>query len=86
MRLDKFLFFTRLTKTRSLAKRVICAGHVRINGKPVSNSHPEILVGHVVTLPLHDHIRVIQVEAIPVRRGPTAEAQQCYRDLNQKAD
>ncbi len=81
MRLDKFLFFTRLTKTRALAQSIIEKGHVRIDGVPVSNSHPSIAIGKVITLPLHDKTRIIRVNALPRRRGPALEAQTCYCDL-----
>lgn len=84
MRLDKFLFFARLTKTRVLAQKVISSGHVRIDGISVTSSHPNIGVGQVVTLPLHSHIRVIRVEALPFRRGPAAEALASYTDLSVK--
>lgn len=86
MRLDKFLFFARLTKTRVLAQDVIGGGHVRIDGKPVTSSHPNIAAGQVITLPLHNAIRVIRVEALPHRRGPAAEALACYTDLSPKMD
>lgn len=82
MRLDKFLFFARLTKTRVLAQNVISSGHVRIDGTPITSSHPNIGVGQVITLPLHSRIRVIRVEALPARRGPATEAMACYTDLS----
>jgi ribosome-associated heat shock protein Hsp15 len=81
MRLDKFLFFTRLTKTRTLAQSIISQGHVRIDGLAITNHHPNVAVGKVITVPLHDKIRVIRVEALPKRRGPAAEAQSCYCDM-----
>ena len=81
MRLDKFLFFVRLTKTRGLAQAIVSGGHVRINGRAVERAHHDIAVGQVITLPLHDQIRVIRVEAIPTRRGPPAEAAACYANL-----
>ena len=33
MRLDKFLWFARLTKTRRLAQEIVAAGHLRIDGR-----------------------------------------------------
>jgi ribosome-associated heat shock protein Hsp15 len=35
-RIDKWLFFTRMAKSRSLAQGHIQSGHVRINGERVS--------------------------------------------------
>lgn len=82
LRLDKFLFFTRLTKTRAQAQAVAAQGHVRINGQPTQRAHANVAPGHVLTLPLHDNVRIIQIEALPTRRGPAAEAQLCYREIS----
>ena len=81
MRLDKFLFFARLTKTRSLAQKIVRGGHIRLNGQPVSNNHADVAPGSVITLPLHGAVHVIRVEAIPNRRGPAAAAREHYREL-----
>ncbi|WP_442679198.1 RNA-binding S4 domain-containing protein [Sphingomonas sp. ASY06-1R] len=81
MRLDKYLFFTRLVKTRTLAQRIVEGGHVRINSRPIERAHADVRPGMVLTFPLNDRVRVLRVEAIPVRRGPPAEAQGCYTDL-----
>jgi ribosome-associated heat shock protein Hsp15 len=82
MRLDKFLWFVRLTRTRNLAQSVAEHGHLRIDGRPVGRAHATVRIGNVLTFPLHDRIRVIRVEALPVRRGPAAEARACYTDLS----
>lgn len=81
MRLDKFLFFARLTKTRSLAQKIVGEGRIRLNGQPVSRGHTDVTPGSVITLPLHGAVHVIRVEAIPCRRGPAAEAREHYREL-----
>ncbi|MBD3759674.1 RNA-binding S4 domain-containing protein [Sphingomonadaceae bacterium G21617-S1] len=82
MRLDKFLWFVRLAKTRALAQDVAGAGHVRIDGRVVDRAHAAVRVGNVLSFPLHGRVRVIRVEALPARRGPAAEAQACYVDLS----
>jgi ribosome-associated heat shock protein Hsp15 len=82
LRLDKFLFFARLTKTRALAQKILGESHIRVDGQPITSAHVKINVGQVITMPLHQHIRVIKVEALPIRRGPASEAQQCYTDLS----
>lgn len=81
MRIDRFLFFIRLIKSRTLAQGVIDQGHVRIDGKRVHKSSEEVRVGSVVALPLHDHVRVLRVLSLPTRRGPSAEARACYEEL-----
>jgi ribosome-associated heat shock protein Hsp15 len=82
MRIDKYLFFIRLVKTRGLAQKLIEAGHLRIDGQTIERAHAEVKVGNVLTFPLHDRVRVIKIEAIPTRRGPAPEAQACYEDLS----
>ncbi len=81
MRLDKYLWFARLTKTRALARHLIAEGHLRIDGRPCDKPHAEIRPGQVLAFPLHDRVRVLRIEALPDRRGPAAEAQSCFTDL-----
>lgn len=85
MRLDKYLCFVRLVKTRALAQQLIEQGHLRIDGKPTMRGSAEVRIGCVLTFPLHDHVRVLRVEALPERRGPAPEAQACYTDLSAPA-
>lgn len=81
MRLDRFLVFIRLVKSRALAQAVIDAGHVRIDGKRVEKPSEEVRVGSIVALPLHDRVRILKVLALPSRRGPADEARACYEEL-----
>ena len=85
MRLDKYLFFTRLVKTRSLAQRLAEGGHVRIDSRPTDRAHAEVRPGMVLSFPLNDRVRVLRIEAIPARRGPATEARSCYTDLSPPA-
>ena len=78
MRIDRFLFFIRLVKSRTLAQQVI---HARIDGKRVEKPSEEVRVGSIIALPLRDRVRVIRVLAMPCRRGPAPEAQACYQEL-----
>jgi ribosome-associated heat shock protein Hsp15 len=82
VRLDKFLWFARLAKTRSLAQEVAASGHLRIDGRVVDRAHVMVRAGNVLSFPLHGRVRVIRIEALPARRGPAAEAQACYTDLS----
>ena len=81
MRIDRFLFFIRLVKSRSFAQHVIDEGHVRIDGRRVEKSSEEVRAGSVVALPLRDQGRILRVVALPTRRGPAPEAQACYEEL-----
>ena len=81
MRIDRYLFFIRLVKSRTLAQSVINEGHVRIDGKRVEKSSDEVRVGSVVALPLRGEVRILRVVCLPERRGPAAEARTCYQEL-----
>ena len=83
MRIDRFLFFIRLVKSRTLAQGIIDEGYVRIDGKRVEKSSDEVREGSIVALPLHDSVRVIRVLSLPARRGPAPEARACYEELTQ---
>jgi ribosome-associated heat shock protein Hsp15 len=86
LRLDKFLWFARLAKTRSFAQEVAEAGHMRISGRIVDRAHAPVRVGDVLSFPLHGRVRVIRVEALPARRGPASDARLCYSDLSPGVD
>ena len=82
MRLDRFLFFIRLIKSRTQAQSVIETGHVRVDGKRIEKSSEEVRVGSIIALPLRGEVRVLKVLALPSRRGPASEAQACYQELD----
>ncbi|HYZ47866.1 MAG TPA: RNA-binding S4 domain-containing protein [Sphingomonas sp.] len=86
LRLDKFLWFARLAKTRDLAQSVAETGHMRISGRVVGRAHAPVRVGDVLSFPLNGRVRVIRIEALPARRGPAAEARLCYSDLSPPVD
>jgi ribosome-associated heat shock protein Hsp15 len=81
VRVDRFLFFVRLVKSRTLAQTIISEGHVRIDGKRALKPSQEVRLGSVLALPLHDQVRVIRILSLPERRGPVAEARLCYQEL-----
>jgi ribosome-associated heat shock protein Hsp15 len=82
LRLDKWLWFARFVKTRSLATRLVIDGRMRINGAPTRKAHHAVKAGDVLTFPLGAHIRIIKVVKLGVRRGPAPEAQSLYEDLD----
>ncbi|MCH8616944.1 RNA-binding S4 domain-containing protein [Sphingomonas sp. SM33] len=81
MRIDRYLFFIRLLKSRTLAQSVIDEGHVRIDGKRVEKTSDQVQVGSVIAMPLRGEVRVLRVLALPERRGPASEARLCYEEL-----
>lgn len=81
MRIDRFLFFIRLVKSRTFAQVVIEAGHVRVDGKRIEKPSEEVRIGSVIALPLHDKVRVLRVLSMPPQRGPAQQARACYEEL-----
>ncbi|HYB11311.1 MAG TPA: RNA-binding S4 domain-containing protein [Alphaproteobacteria bacterium] len=81
LRVDKWLWFARFFKSRSLATRLCADGKVRINRVVATKAHQPIRPGDVLTFPQGRQIRVIKVIALGVRRGPAVEAQRLYEDL-----
>ena len=81
MRLDKFLWFVRMTKTRGLAQELIKEGHIRIDRRRVDRANVTVKQGDTIVFATDRVTRVIRVEALPVRRGPAAEARTCYSDI-----
>ena len=81
LRLDKWLWYARFCKSRSLASKLCKSGRVRHNRQIVQKPHHEVRPGDVVTFPLRGHVRVIEVVALGQRRGPAAEARTLYTDL-----
>ncbi len=82
LRLDKWLWYARFFKTRSLAARACAGRRIRINREVVAKSHATVKPGDVLTFPLGPHIRVIEILALGQWRGPAPEAQALYSDLS----
>ncbi|MDP9837367.1 ribosome-associated heat shock protein Hsp15 [Neorhizobium huautlense] len=80
-RIDKWLFFTRMVKSRSLAQGLLNSGHVRINGLPIRKPSFEVKVGDRVELSLERRDVILIVKAGGERRGPYEEAKALYEDL-----
>ena len=81
LRADKWLWYARFFKTRSLASKICNAGRLRVSGELVSKAHHRIKPGDVLTFSQGRHVRVIRVRALATRRGPAPEAQALYEDL-----
>jgi ribosome-associated heat shock protein Hsp15 len=84
-RLDKWLWCSRLAKTRSGAQRAIEAGKVRINGSRALKASRCVETGDVVTATLLGRLSAVRVLAASERRGPAALARTLYEDLTPKA-
>ena len=85
-RLDKWLWFARVVKTRALAARLVTAGHVRLNGARAAGPDKPVRPGDVLTIALERQVRILKVVAPGARRGPYEEARRLYQDLSADAD
>ena len=83
LRLDKFLWFARIVKTRVLAQQLAEGGRLRIAGRVVDRAHAPVRVGDVLSFAVRGNVRVLRVEALPTRRGPPAEARSLYAELGE---
>lgn len=81
LRIDKWLWWARFFKTRSLAAKVV-AGGVRINGQRTDKSKSAVKPGDTLTFAQNRSIRVIKVIGLGHRRGPATEAAALYEDLS----
>lgn len=80
-RLDKWLWYARVARTRTLAARLVAEGHVRLNGQHADQSARSVRPGDVLTIALEREVRVLRVLAPGKRRGPAPEARLLYEEL-----
>ncbi len=85
-RLDIWLCYARLAKTRSLGQALVTRGKIRVNRIRVAKPSHSLKPGDVVTLSLGPTVRIIEVLAFGKRRGPAAEAAGLYRELTAQPD
>ncbi|MER9960333.1 RNA-binding S4 domain-containing protein [Mesorhizobium sp. M0045] len=84
-RIDKWLFFSRAVKSRTLAARLVVAGRVRINRDKAAQASDTVRPGDVLTITLERRIFVWKVLGTGVRRGPAEEARLLYEDMSPPA-
>lgn len=83
-RLDKYLWFARMARTRSAAADLVTGQHVRVNGARIEQPSRALAIGDVLTIALAREVRVLRVLAFAERRGPYEEARRLYEDLSEK--
>ena len=81
IRIDRWLWFARFFKSRSLAAKLVQAHKVRVNRVVVGKASASVKCGDVLTFPQGRWIRVVRIETLGARRGPAPEAQALYVDL-----
>ncbi|GAA4122375.1 RNA-binding S4 domain-containing protein [Aminobacter aganoensis] len=81
-RIDKWLFFSRAVKSRSLAAKLVQGGGVRNNGQKLGQASDIVKSGDVLTITLDRRILVYKILLPGERRGPAEEARKLYEDLS----
>jgi ribosome-associated heat shock protein Hsp15 len=85
-RIDQWLWFARIAKSRSLAQELIERGKVRVNKLKVSKTSHWLKAGDTITIALGPRVRVLKVESFGERRGPAREAAGLYQELTPAPD
>ncbi|MCP4072458.1 MAG: RNA-binding S4 domain-containing protein [Hyphomicrobiales bacterium] len=81
IRLDKWLWFARVVKSRTLAQKIIRSGKIRVNREKIVNPAKLIIIEDVLTITLERRILVLKVLEYGNRRGPYVEAKKMYQDM-----
>ena len=82
IRLDKWLWYARFFKSRTVSAKQINSGKIRVNQKPIKKAKELVHLGDVLTFAQGAHIRVIEIVALGIRRGSAPEARELYKDLD----
>jgi ribosome-associated heat shock protein Hsp15 len=85
-RIDKWLYFARVVKTRTLATKLTQSGKVRINRQKTDNAARRVRPGDVLTITLRGRVLVLKVLEIGSRRGSATEAASLFEDLSPPAE
>ena len=82
IRIDRLLVYLRFARTRSAADALIDTRALRCNRKHVLRGSEQARIGDVLTLAVGNRVRVIQLVALPDRRGSPAQAASHYREVD----
>lgn len=82
-RIDKWLFFARLVKSRALAQALVEGGFVSVNGQVITLPSRMIRCGDRIDLALENGDKRLVMRAPGERRGPYPEASRLYEDVSE---
>lgn len=82
LRLDKWLWFARLAKSRTQAATLLETRRIRLDGRVVEKPSAQVRPGQVLAFAQGDAVRVLRIDALGERRGPFPEARLLYTDLS----
>ncbi len=78
-RVDRWLWFARFYRSRSLAARAVAGGRVHVNGERAKPAR-ELVPGDRLDITLGPDVWTVIVRRLPSRRGPATEAKDCYEE------
>ena len=81
LRLDKWLWYARLARSRSAAQALCESRRLRLDGRVIERSCARVRPGSVIAFAQGERIVAVRVEALPEGRGPFAEARLAYTPL-----
>ena len=81
IRLDIYLYYIRIFKSRRLANKFVSLNRLRISGQVTQKAHKMISIGDVLTMTIKDTVKIFRVLDIPNRRGPYSESLNFYEDI-----
>ncbi len=81
IRLDIYLYYIRIFKSRSISTKFVSTNRLRISGQVTQKPHKMISIGDVLTMTINDNIKILKVLDIPNRRGPYSESLNFYEDI-----
>ena len=81
IRLDIYLYYIRIFKSRSISTKFVSTNRLRISGQVTQKPHKMISIGDVLTITINDNIKILKVLDIPNRRGPYSESLKFYEDI-----
>lgn len=80
-RIDQWLWFARLFKSRTAAADFCSGGGMRVNAAPIAKASHTVREGDVLTFAVGGRVRIVRIRGLGTRRGPAAEAAAMYQEI-----
>ncbi len=81
-RLDKWLWFARVAKSRSASAALVSEGKIRVNRVKVDRPAHAVRIGDVITSTAQRNVRVLKIAGLGQRREGAPEARLLFEDLS----
>jgi ribosome-associated heat shock protein Hsp15 len=84
-RLDQWLWFARIVKSRSRAARLCIAGEITVNQVTIRKTSYVVRIGDTIAVSQGGFYRTVRLLGLGCRRGPAAEARRLYEEIGAPA-